>query len=157
MNLKLNTMKIIYLILVLIVFSICGYSQNFTFSYDNSGNRIERTIILSTKSVFTNSEIANNNLEEETALEEEDLLNTSELEVQLFPNPTKGEITVKVTGVDDISNITYVVYDITGKEVLSGMLRTLTSGISLANEIPGIYSLKLNLDGNIQYWKIVKE
>jgi len=107
--------------------------------------------------VFTNSEIANNNLEEETALEEEDLLNTSELEVQLFPNPTKGEITVKVTGVDDISNITYVVYDITGKEVLSGMLRTLTSGISLANEIPGIYSLKLNLDGNIQYWKIVKE
>jgi hypothetical protein len=72
----------------------------------------------------------------------------------VYPNPTKSQITVKVDALLLGSN--YIIYDFTGKSVLSGKIISEDSLIELGNLSGGIYLLSVEENMN-QTFKVIKE
>ena len=72
----------------------------------------------------------------------------------VYPNPAKSQITVKVDALLLGSN--YIIYDFTGKSVLSGKIISEDSLIELGNLSGGIYFLSVGENMN-QTFKVIKE
>jgi hypothetical protein len=72
----------------------------------------------------------------------------------VYPNPAKSQITVKVDALLLGSN--YIIYDFTGKSVLSGKIISEDSLIELGNLSGGIYLLSVGENMN-QTFKVIKE
>ena len=148
--------KITTLIAILTI-SFTTFAQDFTFSYDAAGNRIERVIYLSAKSTLQNSSGMNQQTEEENAEQKTMKDQLSGFDLLLYPNPTKGEVLVKITGEESIELVSYNVYDTNGKVVATGTTASSTLLINLSRQKAGIYSLRININGKQQNWKIIKE
>jgi CubicO group peptidase (beta-lactamase class C family) len=72
----------------------------------------------------------------------------------VYPNPAKSQITIKVDALLLGSN--YIIYDFTGKSVLSGKIISEDSHIELGNLSGGIYLLSVGENMN-QTFKVIKE
>ena len=72
------------------------------------------------------------------------ILSTQEFEftgnLSIYPNPAATEITVFN---NKYPNLSYVLYDASGKTLVSGMLRATMNTIQVANYANGIYFLSL--------------
>ena len=72
----------------------------------------------------------------------------------VYPNPAKSQITVKVAAL--LLGSDYIIYDYTGKSVLSGKIISEDSLIELGNLSSGIYLLSVGENMN-QTFKVIKE
>lgn len=72
----------------------------------------------------------------------------------VYPNPAKSQITVKVAAL--LLGSDYIIYDYTGKSVLSGKIISEDSLIELGNLSGGIYLLSVGENMN-QTFKVIKE
>lgn len=61
--------------------------------------------------------------------------------VQLYPNPTEGEISIEVS--DLLIGNAYVIRDVTGKIISKGTIKDLNTKINLSSYSRGVYFLKL--------------
>ena len=77
----------------------------------------------------------------------------STLGIMVFPNPSKGNFTVKLP--DASSPATVSVSDVYGKEVFSGNLTKSETAISLDNVANGTYFIKVAQWGNVYREKVV--
>jgi hypothetical protein len=83
----------------------------------------------------------------------------SEQEMNIYPNPTKGEFTLKLAS-SESENLTVKVVDMTGRVILDRMITT-QEGV---NEIPfdmsgvtdGVYVMTVNRNGSLTTLKVVK-
>lgn len=74
---------------IIFLFFLCHiytYAQNISFAYDNSGNRISRTIVLQTRSANCD--------DKETMYE--DMI--KERSIKIYPNPTSGLLRIELKG-----------------------------------------------------------
>lgn len=123
--------------------------QRIKYTYDESGNRIKKEIVLSsTRSVPGNME------EEEPATYEEKLRET---QVTIYPNPTKGILKVDISGVDKFENAQISLYDLTGKLLQQWTSISQSNVIDLAGQTPGMYIMQIAYNGQVSRWKIIKE
>lgn len=133
--------------------TVSGRSLNTTispikFTYDGSGNRIERVINM-TKSA--------------TALENNDLPITTitdrvkDREIRIYPNPTKGNLKVEVLDFDKIKNATLNLLNMQGQSVMKTKMVTNLADLDISNRPNGIYILQIIIDGKASTWKIIKE
>lgn len=122
--------------------------QRIKYTYDESGNRIKKEIVLSsTRSVL-------GNMEEEPSAYEEKL---HETKVTIYPNPTQGILKVDISGVDKFEKAQISLYDLTGK-LLQQWANVLQSNvIDLTGQTPGMYIMQIAYNGQISSWKIIKE
>ena len=74
--------------------------------------------------------------------------------ITVYPNPAKSQITVKVAAL--LLGSDYIIYDYTGKSVLSGKIISEYSLIELGNLSGGIYLLSVGENMN-QTFKVIKE
>jgi len=74
--------------------------------------------------------------------------------ITIYPNPAKSQITVKVAAL--LLGSDYIIYDYTGKSVLSGKIISEDSLIELGNLSGGIYLLSVGENMN-QTFKVIKE
>jgi len=65
-----------------------GIAQTISYAYDNAGNRISRTILLSTSPQGVKKA-------EDPVLVEYQI---GERKITVYPNPTKGKLAVEITG-----------------------------------------------------------
>jgi len=78
------------------------------------------------------------------------------LSLNVFPNPTSGQIKVQLDNVNKFIDAT--VFDITGRQILNKQYYNLTTFSIEINENPGIYFIQLrNTEGIIQTFKIIKQ
>lgn len=90
---------------------------------------------------------------EVTGIEEAGGINLS---VSTFPNPTTDFITLKVANYDN-ENLSYQLYDISGKLLENKKISGNETPISMENLVPAIYFLKvINNHQEIKTFKIVK-
>jgi hypothetical protein len=96
--------------------SIVKSNRKVKFRYDDFGNRQEREMmeVLLTKSAQLSPYDENKILEPQ-----EEMWNTRKLTV--YPNPTKGDISLEVSGGADDDVFKYTVYSISGSLVLEGL------------------------------------
>jgi hypothetical protein len=129
------------------------------YSYDDAGNRTKREpkgLLL--KSGFIpdslNSEMAlNDSLQKEKEKYTDELTGHT---INMFPNPTKGQINVAVTNLKENEVVSVRVVDMSGKQLLD--IKNLQNGIvDLHNQPNGIYLMRISINGETTEWKVIKE
>ncbi len=136
--------------MLLILLLPCGInSQNkMTYAYDASGNRVERTIVLVTSSKKSTLTKAKSTVLSETL---------SEQVVKIYPNPTKGQLAIEISNLENLKNGSCTIYNIQGKTILKQKIQNLKTNLDISNHSNGMYILHINIDGKISTWKIIKE
>ena len=68
--------------------------------------------------------------------------------VQVYPNPTSGKLTIDAENFEGVE-----VYDVSGRLIIKSELKT----IDLEEQSKGLYLLKINANGTTQEFKVLKE
>ncbi len=79
---------------------------------------------------------------------------SGEMYLKMYPNPTKNELYLKADA--ELIGSAYVVYDNTGKTVLSGSINSVNKMIDTGNLSSGLYLLKVSKNMQ-QTFKVIKE
>jgi hypothetical protein len=84
----------------------------------------------------------------------------NEKDVQLitaFPNPTSSTIKIVIQDIK-IDGLNYKLYDLLGKEILSGDITSNQTEVDLNNLMPAVYFIKVfRYNSTIKYFKIIKK
>ena len=153
MNSKLS------IILLGILYCTQAWGQNkVTYGYDLSGNRISRVIQLSPQRSAEapdaeESEAASTEEPVEQEIHSEMLKGFS---VLIYPNPTKGELTVKLQGLPEEKTAILMLYSASGSLVLQRTRVRDMEHLDISNQPAGIYVLKIMSEDSSTDWKIIK-
>jgi len=122
------------------------------FTYDMAGNRKSRTIVLASPVMEETEEIED---EENIAaiVEEQEAGGT----VIIYPNPTKGQLTVEFKGYNNNFSGNICLYTIKGNTIISETIRAEKVYLELSDYPQGVYLLKTDINGQVSTWKIIKE
>lgn len=157
-------MKTQCITLFLCISAFTSFSQNtIRYHYDGAGNRIMRMII------FSDSQLKSDNQFEDymakftdessyTDSEEyfEDTVN--EQDIKLFPNPTRGNLTVQIPQIKDNSLMYLQLFDNTGRLLEQYTDISEYTHIDMYSYPHGVYILKIiGLHNDSRTWKIIKQ
>jgi hypothetical protein len=118
------------------------------FSYDNAGNRIKREYIYTIISPKQGRPV-------DTLVQQ---FRKEELTVRAYPNPVANEMIVENLSWKEGYKATVSINDITGKLLQTKSFNAAKEQFSLANLVPGTYTVQYYLNGKIlTTWKIVKK
>jgi hypothetical protein len=141
-------MKKLYLVIgLLLAIGTTIQSQSVKFEYDASGNRVHR-IYVPLKSASSATE------------EDEKPIETvwGEREVTIFPNPTKGNLKIRIEGGEDEAFYSYSLFSSTGQLLEEGQINGKGEyPLSLQQFSSGIYILVLQDNSEKLTLKIMKE
>ncbi|MDE5701545.1 T9SS type A sorting domain-containing protein [uncultured Bacteroides sp.] len=136
-------------LLLPILFCCIGnlYGQNkIRYSYDNAGNRTKREIVLT----------RNEAMEDAGSVEPfSDMI--SEHEIQIYPNPTEGDLNISISNVSYDNQISITLYDMNGKLIRKENTATERVNINISDAPNGIYIMQIMIDEKVTTWKIVKK
>ena len=122
-------------------------AQSFRYAYDNAGNRVSRTIILS-------QPLAARQQNKDSVFYQELLSNK---EIKLYPNPVKTTLSVFISGYDKNIKGEYYLFDIQGKTILYNMLKSESFEIDMSAYSTGNYIMRLVINDETTTWKIIKQ
>lgn len=135
----------------LLFFLFCStpllFSQNIAYRYDASGNRIERVIIFRAQAKSKEEKV------EETSIKDA----VAEHKITIYPNPTKGLLSVEVSEYSDTTKTEYSLSNISGNTLLRQKGVSSLTSFDLTQYPSGIYLLLININGKQTAWKILKE
>jgi len=172
----MTTIKILILTSIGIILSCIEVkSQAFKaqYTYDPNGNRLTANVIYLTTSLKSDS------LSLDQVLPGSEILkpdtsglpqkgwqpgindNLAGLKINLYPNPTHGEILVEIIGAKDNQLLkpdnSIMVYDVQGKRVIHIDLTGRINSIDLSKQPSSSYFLRINIGGQVKEFKIIKE
>jgi hypothetical protein len=77
--------------------------------------------------------------------------------ILLFPNPTRGNITIKFESYQEDASSRVYLYGISGNSLMNEPVTSTSINIDLSGYPAGIYILKITLSGKTTQWKVIKE
>jgi hypothetical protein len=134
------------ILLTLVSLTYAQTTEDIEFTYDLSGNRVLRHIIILEDKIFK----ATDTLELKTYKESID-----EIEISIFPNPNHGTFSIYLNKVT--SNINMFIHTITGELILDEKIKERTTYIDISNQMKGSYILSVFINGKKKSWKIIKQ
>ncbi len=150
-NTKHNTMKKNTLTLIAIaVTAIVAHAQSsvpLEITYDAAGNRTVRKVL---QLSFATG--VNNNSDTSYYV---DQLQTMQLKV--YPNPTKGEISVKINGLEDRTERNIRIFDFQGRILYEKSSTEQHLDIDLSAYPTGNYIIEIVANNEHTSWKVIKE
>jgi hypothetical protein len=134
-----------------------------SYSYDSSGNRTGRTIVLEKGLIATLRSGTSEEPEEEIVFSEKlpyssDIENW-EADIRIYPNPTEGRFAVKIDNVpaEEIVGEIYLL-DMKGRLLEKRNIGSERNfDFDLSREVAGVYILNIHLDKEESTWKIIKK
>jgi hypothetical protein len=127
-------------------------SQTIQFAYDEAGNRISRVIVFNTSGNTLRSGGAETDA---TSLFEEQL--ATDLQVKIYPNPTKGRLQVELSGMETDETAQFALFGLNGEKLLQMETISPLTPIDMSTYPTGIYVLTLTIRGQSTDYKIVKQ
>lgn len=139
-----NSMRLNYLFLLIALNTFSINAEKISYSYDSSGNRIKREIVLATKSM--------NQRSENTRYSEM----LSERHVNIYPNPTRGVLKLDITGKDNMDEAIIQIFSVSGQQILSVIASDFPMELDISSQPDGIYILHIRIGSDESSWKIIK-
>lgn len=137
--------------------SLLTYSQNgIVYSYDGAGNRIERRVI----TLKTTSKTALSGENILTAIKKDDVFEEqlNERKITIYPNPTRGNVGIDISGADFNTNCQAHLYNLMGKKLMQVQIHMNTVNPIDMNNLPAAtYLLVLIFDSEKLTYKIIKQ
>jgi hypothetical protein len=127
---------------------ISGAQTTITFQYDYAGNRTDRIIEFK-----KSAEMLTDTATQSMPLSER----MDEMFISIFPNPTKGQLSIDVVNMSREVNSSIEMYNNEGKLIqkLEGILPS--NHIDISPYTAGIYYMRVNIGKNVREWKIIKD
>lgn len=125
-------------------FLYCG-AETIRFSYDSSGNRIKRQIVMSTQKA------------PKTAGNEELMDFVSDKTIKIMPNPTKGDLKITINNYEAGDTGAVYLFSLSGQTIAYKDFADESVELDITGQPNGLYILKVVLNGENTTWKIVKE
>lgn len=152
----------------ILLFSLfCGIclssqAQQFKFSYDASGNRIKRELIDLTDPdpsdpIGPEELLASENDTDGNEQEEAEGVEGSESSLTIFPNPTSDQVFVQFSEFPATSTGYYQLSSSSGEIISTGNEIQQRMKFDLSRYAAGYYLLKIQLNGEMREWVIVKD
>jgi len=134
----------------------CNQAQaQVTYAYDASGNRTNRVITFTSKSP---AQPQSSEEEEPTAQKvySEDLKDFS---IRIYPNPTKGDITVEIHQLPEGKTVTLTLYSMAGSLIMQKAGVRDIEHFNISKQPNGVYLLKITAKDSTSSteWKIIKK
>lgn len=121
------------------------------FTYDASGNRVQRKIITLESSPLKSSSASEDEPEQ---LFEEKLAGQR---IRIYPNPTEGHLMVSIIPIENNPKGKIAITDINGKLLITKKIEGINTSLNLSNQPAGYYLMTITLDTESSVWKIVKK
>ncbi len=138
-------------VLFAVLFSVSAHAQtNYGFTYDASGNRITRAVIL-----LKSASIPGDSLQakqDQKILEDQIGLQKT----RIYPNPTKGLLKIDFPSLSR-SEATISVYNSTGKLIVRKSASSFGNEVDLSSYPSGFYVMTILIGQEKKEWKIIKE
>ncbi len=156
-----NKMKTI--ILLIISLGLTGFlfgQSSVNYSYDDSGNRVSRVIIMDEK----NADLPSANPDStfvKSAVTGESHLTKYQAKVggqtiNIFPNPSTGQFTIKIEGWDNKTTALMNLSTSIGSSLIEKTLDGPFTEVNIKEQPQGTYLLIIILNGQKETWKVVK-
>ena len=129
--------------------SALAQTKVFEYTYDASGNRTQREFIQLKSAAVPGGE----SLSEEQKILEDALEGH---EIKIFPNPTKGMITVSIAGLDK-EPARVLIFSPQGRLIADKEFTGTENTVDLSAQPVGIYLMKIVVGQLSTDWKIVKD
>jgi hypothetical protein len=142
-------MKKLLFIFLLLSAAIGISAQNVSYQYDNAGNRIGRVIVMSSLSSPAPS------LSSASVTGLEDMITGQKIKV--YPNPTEGMLAVEVADFTNEWKVEYLITDMSGKMINRKKADSKYTTLDLTKQSPGVYILRITINGENTSWKIIKK
>jgi hypothetical protein len=127
------------------------YSQtNFTFTYDAAGNLTQRIYEVNMQASQARKGNPSKDSSNVVAL-------SDRLKVTIFPNPTKGELKIQVSGVENNVEVDLALYNPNGQVMLRRKGQQGLSEMDLSGYADGWYLLKVQSGVTVLNFKIIKD
>jgi len=125
-------------------------AQGVSYGYDASGNRISRVITIPPPLKSSKSE--------PTAEEKVYSEVLKDFSVNIYPNPTKGELTVEIGQLPEGKTASLRLYNLQGKLILQRTgLHDGSEHLNIGAQPAGIYLMKIATKDASTEWKIIKK
>jgi hypothetical protein len=127
------------------------------FDYDAAGNRTTREVIYLKSSVVDDPQARHENGFQPAvdSVEFKSTLGTKE--ITIFPNPTKGSLTIAMAGAQETGPATLVLFSLKGEVILQQEIRQPSTTLDLSGQPPGTYLLQITTAAGRETCKVVKE
>lgn len=143
-------MKTLIASVILLLAVSAGVSgQKIAFTYDNDGNMESRYVVPLKSSVQKQEE------KEETAT---DIVSVelAEQKITVYPNPTKGEICVEISPLNQEEENFIRLFDMSGRLLKTVKIASERTYLEISGT-SGAYLLNIHLGKNVSKWKIIKQ
>ena len=137
---------IFYLSLVSII-TANSQSSCFQYTYDANGNRVTREVIVCPRQ--NSNDVNSNEVISTTQL--------SDMTFLVYPNPTEGNLNLKIENLKPESKGIIIVTDINGRIIFQSEKITESNTINLSYVASGNYIMKLVIDNKSKEWMVVKK
>lgn len=150
------TSKLILTLLCLVL--ICTnmvYSQDISFDYDDSGNctlKYKTVVLARAQSNQNNEQFYNKSDSIQSQLSK-----IGDHNITIYPNPTKGLITISLSGNQIETKVEFRLTDLSGRLLKNGQFEYMLLKLDMSQFIPGTYLLHIYMNNKKDVWKIIKE
>jgi len=139
-----------------------GYGQNNVdvmkreYGYDDAGNRIIRKVleIKSPKQKSMDFQSDEGNTDEEKMFYVDKV---GDISLKIFPNPTTSIVKLEIVGELVEIEGTVTLYNLSGAKIGSQRITSYRTEIDMSSYAIGTYMATVQINGKINYWKIVKQ
>lgn len=143
----------LFIVGLLSMLAVAGFSQSVSFTYDAAGNRVTRALTL--QKINSNAGSLNDSTEKHTALIE--AITIDDVEVTISPNPNGGKFKVSISNLNDQSNVKIFLHTMTGKLVFETIKPKPITTVNISNRENGTYILTVIVNGTSEAWKVIKQ
>lgn len=142
---------VVLAVMLLAYAAVSAQTFQASYRYDANGNR-ERAVVIYLSELKSTST---------PKVEDEINLEKQAVQVSIYPNPTRGDLRVDITGAtpelfDNIGNAIKV-WDMQGRLLLSLSPVVTSNEVDLSTQRNGTYIMQLFFGGKVTDYKIVKE
>jgi hypothetical protein len=153
---KVVKLKLLFILIVMLHISIVSMSnaQNTTsvrFSYDMAGNRLTRTVHLPPNNIkkHTGNTETNDSIAVQSSL--------GDYVITVFPNPTKGALTIEVKGGNMDEKVNTLIFLSNGRQLQSIQAKVGIIPVDMTKYTSGWYILRICIGSETADFKVIKQ